>query len=370
MLRILIIILVTSFTESLKHCDPAYCSHEGQCFIENNTKNCRCIGDTYFQGTFCAEVVDNCLSNPCQNGGQCQSLVGQFMCRDCPEGYGSLWCDVQKENIFQNLALYFNHYAYAAVVQHFILVLEDLGSVDFSLELIADNYVIDSFETNPKVLQKQWIYSTDLTAIIRQHDIRYYNDLPFKKGYYRLAQETFWDLGILKITLRSYDTELATDLFHFQVYDLLLLKPEYLKCLPQIKFRHGSDPMDPRLLDISGFNNFEPVVMQRCAANSKFHFHWHIFNSVGNTMLYNFGNSTKPLLKVPPYRLWFNYHGEVMSSYSLVVTMVEKFNHSFETKTEARVSYTLLDNKLIQIVKSCEISVFHSSSPKTCTGCN
>ncbi|XP_013108319.2 uncharacterized protein LOC106087723 isoform X1 [Stomoxys calcitrans] len=333
--------LLASFTNSQEHCDPSYCNFEGQCIEENNLRKCQCIGENYFTGARCAQIVDSCRSRPCQNQGQCHGLVGQYMCRQCTEGYGGLWCDVKRKSIFQNMALYFNHYGYYAKSQNFLIVVENLGSVDFSLELLGHNYVVDSFETKMGRGSTQWTHTSDLASVIRKCGIRYYNDLPYGEGYYHRSQQVFWDLGMLILSLRSYDTESALDLFHMQNFDILVLQTAELPCVPRLRFSHGFDPLEPLTLDMARFNNFAPLVLHRCSTKSEVSFQWQICNNIGNKILHEYGETTIALLKVPPYRLWFHYNGEVISSFSLVATLTEK-SQQIDTRTQARCFILLL----------------------------
>ncbi|XP_073838232.1 polycystin family receptor for egg jelly-like [Musca autumnalis] len=325
-----------------KMCNVSFCNHEGQCFEENGRKTCQCVGNKYFQGLRCTEMSNNCLEEPCQNNGQCQNLVGQFICQNCDNGYGGLWCDIKISNVFQNMILYFNHYGYYSEEHNFLLIMEHLGYVNFSVELMSNNYVIDSFETTSMDSTLKWKYSSNLESIIKQHAIRYYNDLKFQKGYYRLAKEVFWHLDNLKLSLRSYDTETAGSLFYYNEFDILILTQQSVQCVPQLIFLHGIDPLEPLMLDIARFNTFEAVIQRRCLSDSNLVFNWRIFNTIGDKMLHEFGNTVVPMLKVPPYKLWFSYHGEVMSSYSLVIRMVERGNKNIESITEARCFLLLL----------------------------
>lgn len=333
-LLIFLNILVPCLCE--KECDPSYCNHEGQCSIEANDKICNCIGKRYFQGTHCLDKVDNCYENPCKNGGECHSLVGQFICRNCNEEFGGLRCDVTLRNVFRNMVLFFNHYGYYSKTQKFVLLIEDLGTVPFSVEFVADNYVLDSFECNPKENESMWSYSANLPELLRYHGIRYYNDLPYEKGFYRLIDETFWDLELLTLTLSVYDAATAIELLYYQNFELLMQPWETMKCVPKLQFPHGSNPLEPLMLDIARYNNFKPSIVQRCHGESEMLFKWSVFDSIGSRKLHNFGVTQIPLLKIPPYRLWFNYHGTVMSSYSLVLTMTETWRN-FRTITKRRV---------------------------------
>lgn len=44
-------------------------------------------------GVNCEENLDECLSNPCQNGGTCDDRENGYVCT-CMPGYAGLHCDV------------------------------------------------------------------------------------------------------------------------------------------------------------------------------------------------------------------------------------------------------------------------------------
>lgn len=47
----------------------------------------------FFPGTNCEENVDECMSNPCQNGGQCRDRNNGYTCT-CQAGYLGDHCEV------------------------------------------------------------------------------------------------------------------------------------------------------------------------------------------------------------------------------------------------------------------------------------
>ena len=46
-----------------------------------------------FSGSFCEIKLDQCLSEPCLNGGYCQSLTNEYECQ-CLPGFSGLNCEV------------------------------------------------------------------------------------------------------------------------------------------------------------------------------------------------------------------------------------------------------------------------------------
>ena len=63
------------FCEASSNCDPAdnVCQNNGLCVVgEAGSVNCSCAGG--FTGEFCETEIDECLSQPCENGGTCLSI--------------------------------------------------------------------------------------------------------------------------------------------------------------------------------------------------------------------------------------------------------------------------------------------------------
>lgn len=44
-------------------------------------------------GRDCETDIDECLTSPCRNGGECVDLIGKFNCI-CPVGYFGTLCEV------------------------------------------------------------------------------------------------------------------------------------------------------------------------------------------------------------------------------------------------------------------------------------
>ena len=67
---------------NINDCVVVTCVH-GTCIDLVDDFMCRCHGG--YEGRFCDQEVDECLSNPCQHGGSCTDLVNGYECR-CPRG--------------------------------------------------------------------------------------------------------------------------------------------------------------------------------------------------------------------------------------------------------------------------------------------
>ncbi|GFS01103.1 EGF-domain, multiple [Elysia marginata] len=72
-------------------CESFPCQHGGTCTETSSTSfSCQCPEG--YDGLTCASVVDNCLGNPCQNGGACISYNQGYKC-SCPYGFRGDRCE-------------------------------------------------------------------------------------------------------------------------------------------------------------------------------------------------------------------------------------------------------------------------------------
>ena len=46
--------------------------------------------------------VNECASNPCQNGGTCTDLVNSYTCA-CVSGYNGTSCEIGKKRVYCNI---------------------------------------------------------------------------------------------------------------------------------------------------------------------------------------------------------------------------------------------------------------------------
>ncbi|XP_055274642.1 protein jagged-2 isoform X1 [Moschus berezovskii] len=67
------------------------CGPHGHC-ISQPGGNFSCVCDSGFTGTYCHENIDDCLGQPCRNGGTCIDQVDAFRCF-CPSGWEGELCD-------------------------------------------------------------------------------------------------------------------------------------------------------------------------------------------------------------------------------------------------------------------------------------
>ncbi|KAM9385652.1 sushi, nidogen and EGF-like domain-containing protein 1 [Pholidichthys leucotaenia] len=74
------------------------CLNGGQCIDDCITGNpsftCSCLAG--FTGRRCQINVDECSSNPCQNGGTCKDQINGFICQ-CPPGYTGVHCETDMD---------------------------------------------------------------------------------------------------------------------------------------------------------------------------------------------------------------------------------------------------------------------------------
>lgn len=53
-------------------------------FVSNSRYSCSCVSG--YDGDNCENEIDECGSNPCQNGAQCINLLNEYQC-NCTDGY-------------------------------------------------------------------------------------------------------------------------------------------------------------------------------------------------------------------------------------------------------------------------------------------
>ncbi|CAG5056620.1 unnamed protein product [Parnassius apollo] len=80
--------------------DEVRCHNGGQCVEGPGYKfYCRCSQG--WAGKFCEDQIDECESNPCQNGGMCIDIHADYMCA-CAYGFTGKSCEVQIEFCDEN----------------------------------------------------------------------------------------------------------------------------------------------------------------------------------------------------------------------------------------------------------------------------
>uniref|UniRef100_A0A8C5XFT9 Protein jagged-2 n=1 Tax=Microcebus murinus TaxID=30608 RepID=A0A8C5XFT9_MICMU len=70
------------------------CGPHGRC-ISQPGGNFSCVCDSGFTGAYCHENIDDCLGQPCRNGGTCIDEVDAFRCF-CPSGWEGELCDTSE----------------------------------------------------------------------------------------------------------------------------------------------------------------------------------------------------------------------------------------------------------------------------------
>ena len=58
------------------------------------TNGYRCVCQAGYSGQNCETNVNECASNPCQNGGSCSDRVNSYMCQ-CPDTHTGSNCEVE-----------------------------------------------------------------------------------------------------------------------------------------------------------------------------------------------------------------------------------------------------------------------------------
>lgn len=71
------------------------CQNGGRC-VDGFGATYTCDCQDGWTGLACEENVNECLDNPCLNGGMCMDLPGDFFC-SCPFGFAGDVCEVELE---------------------------------------------------------------------------------------------------------------------------------------------------------------------------------------------------------------------------------------------------------------------------------
>jgi hypothetical protein len=76
---------------NIDECASNPCQNGATCFDAINSFSCLCIPG--YSGVLCQTNIDECASNPCQNGASCLDSVDSFSC-SCPRGYSGSLCQL------------------------------------------------------------------------------------------------------------------------------------------------------------------------------------------------------------------------------------------------------------------------------------
>ncbi|KAL4613242.1 EGF-like repeat and discoidin I-like domain-containing protein 3 isoform X2 [Arapaima gigas] len=81
-------------------CNPNPCKNDGTCEVISHSRRgdvfneyvCKCLPG--FEGIHCQNNVNDCVGQPCKNGGTCRDLDGDYTCK-CPSPYVGKHCQLR-----------------------------------------------------------------------------------------------------------------------------------------------------------------------------------------------------------------------------------------------------------------------------------
>lgn len=85
---------------------PAYAASHADLMRRSGWGPAKNITQLIFVGRDCATDIDDCASNPCKNGGECDDQVNAFRCI-CPVGFTGHECEVRKSFVLRKNWIYF-----------------------------------------------------------------------------------------------------------------------------------------------------------------------------------------------------------------------------------------------------------------------
>ncbi|XP_055910760.1 polycystin family receptor for egg jelly-like [Eupeodes corollae] len=324
-----------------RKCNNSICNYEAVCMLDNNgNPQCQCV-EQFFEDEFCSKLKDHCSSNPCQNGGTCQSYAGHYNC-ECPSGFFGQMCTSQ-QNAFKGFHLHYNHIAPIGIKQSLMLIVQNLGTVETLLELYTLDCFIDGVTFTST--SGHFIKSNNLKSLGKRLGIKHSDNLPYNVGFYRITKASFWKPGINHMSLDFSDFGESEENFFRGEFGILVYDPTGKNCLPAIHLPHCLNPRKPLHMDIQAFNFIEPIVDSKCQLDSHIRISWTVKNYINTVVLHKFPKQSRTDLTIPPFTMWFNYRDDFIQSYLIEGDVLEiDGSNNHISKTILRC-YVFVDSK-------------------------
>lgn len=230
-----------------------------------------------------------------------------YIC-DCAKDFQGQNC-TKKVNtqLFSGVQLYFDHVTPVNTAQKLLVVLEQLGETNCTLELNTHNYAMLSV-TIPTDGLMAFQYSENISKTARELGIRKWSNIHQNAGFFLVLNSTIVSRGrsMLNLIITDPITDNAYFDWYFEQFSTL---NEETTCYPRISlpawqiFRYSyhifhfyhlhfiiiahvsASPSNPTWIRIDRFFVFQAVVFHGCGEKSELKFSWTVSNFMETSKL-------------------------------------------------------------------------------------
>lgn len=190
MLPFVRLIIITSFCIRCCCCNAApnvdRCNYDGLF----DGKQCKCL-DKIATGLLCENAVNHCVSNPCENDGNCSSTPGGYYCV-CVAPFQGQRCqykDKPPHKLAAVIGLFYDHVIAKDAPQNWLIALHQLGDAVQELEIETPDYYPFNFMLNEATNggDVQMLWTENLRTIASKMRLQKFHQVPELAAYYAIV---------------------------------------------------------------------------------------------------------------------------------------------------------------------------------------